>query len=130
MFAFFSASCLIRRSWRSRTQPNRLQNRMDSGTRLSVIAVRVLLSRTHAHVSEVLPCGLYAYCIDYNCAEGVLQAMGVSKVLRDASLYTILLEEQEERLPGDMTLPVAALPSGDPSGEQITIGARTNIVTQ
>ena len=126
MFAFFSASCLIRRSWRSRTQPNRLQNRMDSGTRLSVIAVRVLLSRTHAHVSEVLPCGLYAYCIDYNCAEGVLQPMGVSKVLRDARLYTILLEEQEERLPGDMTLPVAALPSGDPSGEQITIAARTN----
>src|SRR5256885_17255876 len=106
MFAFFSTSCLIRRSWGSRTQPNRLQNRMDRGARLSVIAVRVVLSRTHAHVSEVLPCGLYAYRIDYNCAEGVLQAMGVSKVLRDASLYTILLEEQEERLPGDMTLPV------------------------
>ena len=93
MFAFFSASCLIRRSWRSRTQPNRLQNRMDSGTRLSVIAVRVLLSRTHAHVSEVLPCGLYAYCIDYNCAEGVFQAMRMTEVCRNASLPAIRLEE-------------------------------------
>src|SRR2546425_9922017 len=110
MFAFFSASCLIRRSWRS-TQPNRSQNRMDSGTRLSVIAVRVLLSRTHAHVSEVLPCGLYAYCIDYNCAEGVFGGVGVLEMFRDTDLPAILLKEQKERLPSDVALSVCTMPS-------------------
>src|SRR2546422_10374736 len=75
MFACFSASCLIRESWRSRTQPSRSQHLLNGCTRLSVIAVGVLLSRTHADVSEVLACTLYAYCIDYNCAERVLQAM-------------------------------------------------------
>ena len=66
---------------------------MDSGTRLSVIAVRVLLSRTHAHVSEVLPCGLYAYYIDYNCAEGVFGGVGMLEMFRDTRLTTVRLEE-------------------------------------
>ena|SRR3989442_1378005 len=129
MFAFFSASCLIRRSWRS-IQPDRSQNRMDSGTRLSVIAVRVLLSRTHADVSEVLACTLYAYCIDYNCAERVLQAMRMAEVRRYSSLSAICLKEQEERLPSDMAPPIVAMSSGDPSREEITSAARTDILTQ
>src|SRR5882724_8649182 len=94
---------------------------MDSGRCLLVVAVCVLLSRTYADVSEVLPCTLYAYCIDYNCAEGVFGGVGMLEMFRDTRLTTVRLKEQEERLPSDVTLPKPlTMPTSNTCGEEIT----------
>ena len=79
-------------------------------------------------MSAILACTLYTDTIDDSTCKGVLGGVGMSKMHRNTDLSAILLKEQEERLPSDVALSVCTMPSGDPSGKQITT-ARTNPLT-
>ena len=81
-------------------------------------------------MSAILACTLYTDTIDDSTGKGVLGGVGMSKMHRNTDLSAILLEEQEERLPGDMSLSVVAGSACDSSGEHITIRARINPFTQ
>jgi len=103
---------------------------MDSGTRLSVIAVRIFLGAANAAMPAILAGTLYTDTIDDCTGKGVLGGVGVLEMFRDTRWYTVRSKEQKKRLPGDVALPVCTVSSGDPSGEQMTMRARTNPLTQ